>query len=136
LISSHILTELAEMCDKVGIIEKGQMLAVGSVNEILHAHHAQDEAGSGTDLRSAQVSALILSDFGVAREWLEQQPDVFILSLSEQTREIQFRYPADLDAQADLLRRMIHQDLRIARFSSKQTSLEEVFLKVTKGRVQ
>ena len=31
LVSSHILTELAEMCDVVGIIEQGQLLATGSV---------------------------------------------------------------------------------------------------------
>ena len=34
LISSHILTELAEICDRVGIIEQGRLLAVGSVAEI------------------------------------------------------------------------------------------------------
>src|SRR6188768_2537996 len=34
LVSSHILTELAEMCDRVGIIERGQLLAVGTVEEI------------------------------------------------------------------------------------------------------
>ena len=34
LVSSHILTELAEMCDSVGIIEQGQLLATGSVDEI------------------------------------------------------------------------------------------------------
>ena len=34
LISSHILTELAEMCDRVGIIEQGRLLAVGTVEEI------------------------------------------------------------------------------------------------------
>src|SRR4029079_1094127 len=34
LISSHILTELAEMCHRVGIIEQGRLLAVGSVDEI------------------------------------------------------------------------------------------------------
>ena len=34
LVSSHILTELAEMCDRVGIIEQGCLLATGSVDEI------------------------------------------------------------------------------------------------------
>ncbi len=34
LVSSHILTELAEMCDQVGIIERGQLLAEGRVDEI------------------------------------------------------------------------------------------------------
>src|SRR5688500_3841559 len=34
LISSHLLTELAEMCHRVGIIEQGRLLAVGTVDEI------------------------------------------------------------------------------------------------------
>ena len=38
LISSHILTELAEMCDTVGIIERGKLLAVGTVEQIQGAH--------------------------------------------------------------------------------------------------
>lgn len=34
LVSSHILTELGEMCDTVGIIERGRLLAVGKVTDI------------------------------------------------------------------------------------------------------
>jgi ABC-2 type transport system ATP-binding protein len=136
LISSHILTELAEMCDRVGIIEKGQMLAVGSVNEILQAHHAVDAAtDSGTAMR-AQFSAVVLSDLDAAKRWLSGQPELSDVSLNEQTCEIQFRCPRDPEAHAELLKRMIQQEIRVASYSSRQTSLEEVFLKVTKGRVQ
>ena len=41
LVSSHILTELAEMCDTVGIIERGHLLAVGSVDEIQKGRQPQ-----------------------------------------------------------------------------------------------
>ncbi len=41
LISSHILTELAEMCDTVGIIEQGRLLAVGSVHDIQRGRQQQ-----------------------------------------------------------------------------------------------
>ncbi len=34
LVSSHILTELAEMCDRIGILEQGRLLATGTVDEI------------------------------------------------------------------------------------------------------
>lgn len=135
LISSHILTELAEMCDKVGIIERGQMLAVGSVNEILQAHHAEsgDEAAF-FGLSQVQVTAVVLSDLALAKEWLLRQPEISILG--EGAQEIRFFCQSDLNVQADLLKRMIEQEIRVASFSSKQTSLEEVFLKVTQGRVQ
>src|SRR6187200_75982 len=52
LISSHILTELAEMCDTVAIIEQGQLLAVGSVREI------QKKAVANTPQRDIKVRIL------------------------------------------------------------------------------
>src|SRR3954447_4390095 len=41
LVSSHILTELAEMCDTVGIIEQGRLLAVGTVEQINRARQSR-----------------------------------------------------------------------------------------------
>jgi ABC-2 type transport system ATP-binding protein len=35
LLSSHILTELSEICDAVAVIEKGKILATGTVQEIM-----------------------------------------------------------------------------------------------------
>jgi ABC-2 type transport system ATP-binding protein len=35
IVSSHILTELADICDHVGIIERGRLLAAGAVNDLL-----------------------------------------------------------------------------------------------------
>ena len=43
LISSHILTELSEMCDSVGIIEQGKLLATGSVEEMQQQQVQQRE---------------------------------------------------------------------------------------------
>lgn len=61
LVSSHILTELAEMCDRVGIIEKGQLLATGSVDEIQQGASGQSEVE-----RDVVVRALHNSE-GIAR---------------------------------------------------------------------
>lgn len=132
LISSHILTELAEMCDRVGIIEKGQMLAVGSVQEILHAHRHGDEAT--VESQRIQVVATVLSDLEVAKAWLAEQPGV--AGIQSALRDVKFTCPPALEFQADLLARMIGQGIRVASFAGKQTSLEEVFLKVTRGRIQ
>src|SRR5436853_468993 len=63
LVSSHILTELAEMCDQVGIIERGKLLAVGSVAEIQRKQ---------TPLRSVRVR--VLGGAGPLAVWLGQRP--------------------------------------------------------------
>src|SRR5688500_13692517 len=59
LISSHILTELAEICDKVGIIEQGRLLAVGSVAEISARAQVQ-----------STVRVRVLNDAERLRQWL------------------------------------------------------------------
>ena len=129
LISSHILTELAEMCDRVGIIEQGQMLAVGTVEEIL-SEQTDDSVTDGV----TQIVVVVLSDTEAAVQWLQQEAGVKDVRVVQAT--IQFSYDATLDAQADLLKRMVGQEIRVASFIGKQKSLEEVFLTVTRGRVQ
>ena len=62
LVSSHILTELAEMCDTVAIIEQGRLLAVGTVEEIQHGRQTRrtvrlrvlDRARGGGGLAAAR----------------------------------------------------------------------------------
>lgn len=133
LVSSHILTELAEMCDKVGIIEKGQMLAVGTVDQILNSHL---NGRSDQDSREGQIQVLttVLSDREMAAAWLKDQDGVVAVEISG--TEIRLLCPQSLDFHSDLLARMIQHGIRVASFAGKQTSLEEVFMRVTQGRVQ
>lgn len=129
LISSHILTELAEMCDRVGIIEQGRMLAVGSVEEILHEH------SRGTDAEVlVNVVAVLLSNTGEATRWLGQQQGVS--DVSSTIRSVKFECSSDLEFHARLLSQMIGQGIQVASFTPQQKSLEDVFLKVTEGRIQ
>jgi ABC-2 type transport system ATP-binding protein len=129
LISSHILSELAEMCDRVGIIEQGKMLAVGSVDEIMQ------EAEGATTTERVLITTRVLSDPATAASWLRAQE---LLDNVSELREgqIQFVCSASLEFHADLLQQMMEQGIRVVSFSSKRKSLEEAFLHVTRGRVQ
>ncbi len=129
LISSHILSELAEMCDRVGIIEQGKMLAMGSVDEIM-----QEAEGSAT-IGKVLITTRVLSDVTTAVSWLRSQE--FLENVSElREGQIQFVCSSNLEIHADLLGQMMEQGIRVVSFSSKQKSLEDVFLHVTRGRVQ
>lgn len=128
LISSHILTELAEMCDRVGIIERGHLLATGSVEEIRHRHADPHEAPI------ALMRVRLLSGAQRLAEWLQGRPDV------DDPRAdgalVNFRYAAEPAAQAVLLREMINEGFDVVEFGVRTTSLEDVFLRVTRGEVQ
>ena len=123
LISSHILTELAEICDKVGIIEQGKLLAVGTVDEI----SAKSETTSRVRLRT-------LDDPQPLHAWLAERDDISDIHL--QANCITLNHDGGEAAQATLLREIIEARFSVLEFASKTKSLEDVFLHVTDGRVQ
>ncbi|MDH3719091.1 MAG: ABC transporter ATP-binding protein, partial [Planctomycetota bacterium] len=94
LISSHILTELAEMCDTVGIIEQGQLLAVGSVQEMrkrLQPH--------------ATVKLTVLGGAAAVGEWLEKRADVEDVRVDGEIALVS--HQGDREAEVGLLRDLI-----------------------------
>jgi len=66
LISSHILTELAEICDVVAIIEQGRLVAVGSVDEIQKQGQTPQNA----------VEVRLLDGVATLADWLARRADV------------------------------------------------------------
>lgn len=123
LISSHILTELAEICDKVGIIEQGQLLAVGTVDEI----SAKTETLSRVRLRALDSTEKLV-------QWLQQRDDITDIEVAADL--ISLNHEGGQAEQAVLLREIVQAGFAIIEFASKTKSLEDVFLHVTEGRVQ
>ena len=138
LISSHILTELAEICDRVAIIEQGALLAVGSVDEILSGKPQGNVAAEGAPPNAInermELVANVVSDLGEAQRWLEQQDEIEIIRAVGSS--IEFTYVSSASQQAELLASWTAAGHRVSSFGGKQRSLEDAFLHVTKGRVQ
>jgi len=132
LVSSHILTELAEMVDRVGIIEQGQLLAVGTVDEILN-RRSEDDDGTDEQAKSRIQLQLLESDPRVETllQQFERVSEIRVIG-----REVKFQFEGDPDQQAELLKQLINNECRIVEFASQRRSLEDAFLSVTKGRVQ
>lgn len=123
LISSHILTELAEMCDSVGIIEQGRLLATGSVEEIERERHQHRE-----------ITIRVLDDAARAAGMLRKRDDVD--RLIEDGQQLRFAFHGDLHDQAALIAWLVGEGFQVAEVNSHKKSLEDVFLQVTEGLVQ
>ena len=123
IISSHILPELADFCNKVGIIERGEMLVAGDVQDIL----AQVTGGRTLEIK-------LLGDDARAAALLAGAPGV--RAVRPVNGHLHVEFAGDLDAQADLNARLVGQGLRVLSFSEQETDLEDIFMKVTKGLVQ
>ncbi len=125
LVSSHILTELAEMCDIVGIIEQGRLLAVGSVDEI--QRRSSEQVANAVQVRVID-GAESLGQWLTGRDGIEQ--------LRTDGQLANFIHGGDLASEADLLKEMIEAGFRVVAFGSRRQSLEDVFMQVTEGLLQ
>lgn len=140
LISSHILTELAEMCTHIGIIERGHLLASGRVSDILRNLHQDRRVVTIKVQAPAQhfetIGAIIARGPGVK----EVRPLMSGFGSSDQNNpmnvaswEIELQgHETELN---HLLRYLIWQNLPIYSFAEREDDLEDIFLKVTKGMV-
>jgi ABC-2 type transport system ATP-binding protein len=126
LVSSHILTELAEMCDQVGIIERGELLAVGSVAEI------QKQAAGNVPRR--EVKVLVLGGASGLGVWLGQRNDVTEVRVDGEV--VRFTHAGEQASEVALLKEIVLAGFAVAEFGSQSKSLEDVFMAVTKGAVQ
>ena len=123
LVSSHILSELADFCTSIGIIERGKLLAAGSIQEIQG------------QLRSHRVLKVRVLDETTDRaaSLLRDEPAVRSVETYDHTVTAEFH--GEDDAQARLLWRLVDSGVVVQSFAEEPLSLEEVFMMITKGIV-
>ncbi len=122
LISSHILPELAELCQYVGIIERGRLVASGSVEEIMQQVHYRKV-----------IKVRLLSGEEQAAEILAQQPGIDRVTVS--SKQVQAGFEGEETLLARALAALVNAGLPVVSFAEGNNNLEEIFMRVTKGEV-
>lgn len=125
-ISSHILTELAEMCDEMLIIDRGRQVMFGTVEQI------QAEMQE-----SVEISIRVLEPQHNAERietWFLEQPNVSDLTVSE-NGIVRLTYPGDRQQCADLLKQLVSAGFPIMEFRPVMLSMEEVFMQITESEI-
>jgi ABC-2 type transport system ATP-binding protein len=123
LLSSHILTELSEMCDTVAVIEKGKILATGTVPDILGG------------LRQRRLLSVRLSgDAAGLERWLVEQPGVS--GVHEAGGRVRLELAGGDAEQVALIGRLVAAGFPVLEFSAHSAGLEDLFIEITEGRVQ
>ncbi|AIE83927.1 ABC transporter ATP-binding protein [Fimbriimonas ginsengisoli] len=123
IVSSHILPELADFCNTVGIIERGELLAFGPVESIVQAMQP-----------NRTLEARFLRDAGEAARIIRDMENVLSAEATGDG-EVRIDYGGDHEAQADLLAELVRRGFRVVGFREDQADLEDVFLKLTTGAV-
>ena len=122
LISSHILTELADCCTSIGIIERGKLLMHGPIEEVYR------------QIRGNQViEARFGNHLDKALSIIRSNPDVRDVQVDGAQVMIEF---ADPDTNpSELLKKLVTNEVEVINFGRKDPNLEDVFMMVTKGLV-
>jgi ABC-2 type transport system ATP-binding protein len=122
LISSHILSELADCCTSIGIVERGQLLMHGPIEEVYRRIQ-----------RNRIIELKVIDRMDIALSIVRSLPE---------TRDVQsldHRITIELEAGdsevAALLERLLAEGVKLRSFAEKDPTLEDVFMLVTKGLV-
>jgi len=121
LISSHILSELGQLCTRIGIVELGQLVAEGSLNEIYRRLQVMRLIHIRVDNPCEQLEQRIRGIPGVAA--LEIQVDRWAISLHE-----------DQTSLGDLHAGLVEAGARLTMFQPEAMDMETAFMKLTEGR--
>jgi ABC-2 type transport system ATP-binding protein len=122
LVSSHILTELADFCTSIGIIEAGRLLAAGRIDDI-----TSKLAGN------VVLEITVKGDPALALESLAERVEVKRATCDG--RVIRAEYTGHSDDVDELLEYLIHRGVRLLGFIRTEADLEDIFLKITRGAV-
>ncbi len=126
LLSSHILAEMQDLCDRIGVIEAGKLLAQGTPRDLdtamAHAHAVNVGVLGGEAERE------------VAREAMLASGALAVVVLGDGT--LRGEIPGGAEAAADLLADLVRAGVRVNEFSEEESGLEGLFLRLTQGIVR
>lgn len=122
LISSHILTELADCCTSIGIIERGQLLLHGPIDKVYRQI---------TTNRHIEVRFTGNPEQGASL--LRSSPQVQHVEVNSRTCVVEMK-GSDAEVQR-LMRQLVAADCGLIAFAEREPTLEDVFMLVTKGLV-
>jgi ABC-2 type transport system ATP-binding protein len=120
LISSHILTELTDLCTHVGIVARGRMLRQGLLGEVLSA--VERPGFVVRVLEPAERAAAVLSSV----------PGVGQLSVDDETGDVHFLCDGDAEGAARAAAAIVQAGLHLARFGEVEGSLEATFVRLAR----
>jgi ABC-2 type transport system ATP-binding protein len=122
LISSHILAEMADFCNSVGIMEKGAMVVSGRIDDILKRLKPGLHITARLVQRDERITAFLDGRAGVR-------------GISLEDNLVHVTLDGGPDDAASLLRAMVLADFKVADFHAQQGNLQDIFKQVSTGVV-
>ena len=123
VISSHVLSELSELCTDIGIIDQGRMVLEGNIDDILSRVNT-----------SNPLVITVFSNLEKALSILKSHPCVQTISVKEGNIMVQF--VGDEEDEAVLLQQLVDAEVMVHGFIREPGSLESLFMQITDHDVE
>jgi len=131
IFSSHILADVGELCTRVGIMEGGKLVSVGTLDQL--SERAMPH-------RLIRISFLKQVDSENTKALLSSFPGISAVRAQDglgkaEWLNLEAEFTGDDDSLQQILSELIAKDLPVIHFSEETHDLEEVFMRATKGIV-
>lgn len=118
LISSHVLSDLEELCTSVGVMELGYLVESASLDSLFRR------------LSRQQIVLSTLGDLEALKSELNNCPHVEGMEVLTGTPKVRVHFSGTSEDSAELLRSLIHAGIPLTEFQPTQENLETIFLKL------
>lgn len=148
IVSSHILPELADFCNKIGVIEKGELLVAGDVGEIMrqvagqHTLEVRVAPEDPVEVPTLAVRADGASAVARAAPAAAVEQAVATLRMIEEIGEVRATdgviraiYTGPRGGEWRVLHDLVARGVRVLAFGTEPTDLEDVFMRTTRNIV-
>ena len=120
LVSSHVLSELQDLCDTIGIMKNGTMIHSGTIDEI---------AEKTNPARTVQVH--LTEAFDGIEDCLKNFPVISSFrTVDESRKRFEFIHEGSNQVEVEVLSSLVGKGAKIYRFEPKQSKVEDLFLQV------
>jgi ABC-2 type transport system ATP-binding protein len=128
MVSSHILPELADICNKIGIIERGELLVNADVEQVMKQVRRQTMLNIAVSEKTDEAAKLLSDDPSVEKVELQpanfghKGPPILVVTLKP-----------DVEDYSPLATLLVQQGFKLTLFREEELNLETAFMALTKG---
>jgi ABC-2 type transport system ATP-binding protein len=121
IISSHILAELTDFCDAIGILEKGKLVVSGSLDDIRQRMGALQRVRLSFLDQENSVSQFwgLIDEWCIARNTVLQEKGSFFVN-----------FPREERVASEFLSKLISRGSAVTHFSFEKDNIEDIFFKI------
>ena len=120
LISSHVLTELQDLCDEIGMMKNGEMVVTGSIEEITQDRNSSRIIEIELIQSSSRIEEIV-NEWGTISDFK---------SLDDGSTFLEISHSGNRSDLSKFLAKLVEENLDVVSFSTRKSKVEDLFMEI------